>query len=63
MQGPFDKRPSIRGFPHYVVPGLILIEHQLWAHNDFFKAVNLWEKWAREVGPTIEQKLTAKEIN
>jgi len=54
------ERPIISGFPYYTVPGLILIRHQLGSSNDYFKALDLWLKWAPEVGPDIERKVTAK---
>jgi len=63
MEALFGERPIIRGFPYFMVPGLILIRHQLGSSNDFFRALHLWEKWACEFGPIIERKLTAKGSN
>jgi hypothetical protein len=57
------ERPTIRDFPYYTVPGVILIRHQLGSSNDFFKALHLWLTWAPQVGPLIERKLTAKGSN
>ena len=43
MEARLGEQPIIQGFPYYVVPGLILIMHQLAYSNDFFKAAHLWE--------------------